>query len=199
MTLVDTEGRGVERITERGVVVDGVEYELDCLIYATGFEVGTDYARRAGYELHGRDGQTLSEKWADGVSTLHGMHSRGFPNCFIMSTAQSGFTANFPHLLNEQAKHIAYIVEHALEHGAAQRRGARRRPRTSGSRRHRPGAHGARLPREVHAGLLQQRGQARRSGAARTASTAAARSSSSGSCASGGRRAGCRDSSCASR
>ena len=59
VTLVDTQGKGVERITERGVVVAGREYELDCLIFATGFEVGTDYARRAGYEVRGRDGGTL--------------------------------------------------------------------------------------------------------------------------------------------
>jgi cyclohexanone monooxygenase len=54
--LIDTKGRGVERITERGVVAGGREYELDCLIYATGFEVGTEYTRRSGYELHGRTG-----------------------------------------------------------------------------------------------------------------------------------------------
>jgi cyclohexanone monooxygenase len=114
--LVDTKGRGVERVTETGVVVDGVEYELDCLIYATGFEVGTDYTRRAGYELYGRDGVSLTEKWAEGVATLHGMHTRGFPNCLIISNAQSGFTVNFPHMLNEQAKHAAYIVQHALDH-----------------------------------------------------------------------------------
>ena len=77
-------GRGVERITENGVVVDGVEYELDCLIYASGFEVGTDYTRRSGYEVYGRDGVSLSEKWADGVTTLHGFYSRGFPNCFLI-------------------------------------------------------------------------------------------------------------------
>jgi cyclohexanone monooxygenase len=110
---VDTGGRGVERITEKGVVVDGVEYELDCLIYATGFEVGTEYTRRSGYELHGRNGQTLTEKWKDGASTLHGLLSRGFPNCFIVSNVQSGFSANFPHMINEQSKHIAYIVAEA--------------------------------------------------------------------------------------
>jgi cyclohexanone monooxygenase len=117
VTLVDTKGAGVERVTGKGVVVGGEEYELDCLIYATGFEVGTDYARRAGYELVGRNGLTLTEKWGDGVTTLHGLHIHGFPNCFMMSIAQSGFTVNFPHMINEQAKHIAYIVERALDEG----------------------------------------------------------------------------------
>jgi cyclohexanone monooxygenase len=116
--LIDTDGRGVERITEKGVVVDGVEYELDCLIFATGFEVGTSYVRRAGYEITGRGGVTLSQKWADGVSTLHGMHSRGFPNCFIFANSQSGFTANYPHMLNEQSKHAAWIVARCREEGA---------------------------------------------------------------------------------
>ncbi|TDJ11612.1 MAG: NAD(P)/FAD-dependent oxidoreductase [Deltaproteobacteria bacterium] len=116
VSLVNSYGRGVERITEKGVVVDGQEYELDCLIFATGFEVGTDYARRAGCRLIGRSGISLTEKWADGIRTLHGMHSRGFPNCFIMSNAQAGFTANFPHLLNEQSQHLSYIIKHALDH-----------------------------------------------------------------------------------
>ena len=109
--LIDTDGKGVERITEHGVVANGKEYEVDCLIYATGFEVGTDYTRRSGYQLYGRGGMSLSEKWKDGVSTLHGMHSRGFPNVFIISNSQSGFTANYPHMLNEQSKHVAYIIK----------------------------------------------------------------------------------------
>ena len=114
VTLVDTRGQGVEAITERGIVANGVEYELDCIIFATGFEVGTEYTRRSGYELVGRDGITLTEKWADGASTLHGMFSRGFPNCFILSNIQSGFTANFPHMIDEQARHCAYVLDHAL-------------------------------------------------------------------------------------
>jgi len=117
VTLVDTKGRGVERMTKKGVVIAGVEYPLDCLIFATGFEVGTDYARRAGYELYGRDGSSLTERWAKGVRTLHGMHSRGFPNCFIMGNQQTGFTVNYPHMLSEQSKHIAYIIRHAIERG----------------------------------------------------------------------------------
>ncbi len=98
-------------------MVDGEEYELDCLIYATGFEVGTDYSRRAGYELVGRDGVSLSQKWAEGLTTLHGIHIRGFPNCYMMSIAQSGLTVNFPYMLNETAKHLAYVISQALDTG----------------------------------------------------------------------------------
>ena len=117
VTLVDTNGKGVDRITERGVVVGDREYEVDCLIYATGFEVGTDYARRAGYEIHGRNGLTFAEKWADGPSTFHGMHSRGFPNCFVFRVVQAAFTVSYPHLLNEQSKHLAYMLKHAFSNG----------------------------------------------------------------------------------
>ncbi len=115
--LVDTDGKGVERITKKGVVVAGQEYEVDCLIYASGFEVGTDYSRRAGMQFHGKDGRTLSETWADGVRSLHGMHVRGFPNCFLMNGSQAGFTASYPHMLNEQAKHLAYIIQTGREKG----------------------------------------------------------------------------------
>ena len=60
---------------------------------------------------------TLTEKWHDGASTLHGMHTRGFPNLLIFSLQQSGFTANFPHALDEQSRHAAYILRHAFDHG----------------------------------------------------------------------------------
>ncbi len=117
VTLVDTAGRGVERITETGLVAGGREYALDCLIFATGFEVSTDFSRRAGFEMHGVGGQTLTQKWSDGLSTLHGMHTRGFPNVFILSQAQSGMSPNFPHMLSEQSKHVAHLVEYSLKHG----------------------------------------------------------------------------------
>ena len=115
--LIDTDGQGVQLITEKGVVVNGVEYDLDCLIYATGFEVGTEYTRRSGYELQGVDGETLTQHWADGTRTLHGFHSRGFPNCFIVSQTQSGFTVNFPHMLNEQSIHLAHLIAHLEQNG----------------------------------------------------------------------------------
>jgi cyclohexanone monooxygenase len=118
VTLVDTRGRGVERITEKGVVFDGVEYPVDCIIYATGFEVGTEFTRRAGYELYGRGGQSLKEYWTNGLRTMHGMHTHGFPNCFNMGIQQSAFTVNYPHALDEQAKHISYIIGQVKERGA---------------------------------------------------------------------------------
>ncbi|GMU46623.1 MAG: monooxygenase [Porticoccaceae bacterium] len=117
VTLVDTDGRGVDRITETGVVVAGREYEVDCLIFATGFEVGTNYTRQSGYDLVGRDGLRLSEKWADGLSTFHGLYTRGFPNCFTMGLTQTGFTTSIPHALNEQAKHLSHVLKHCVEQG----------------------------------------------------------------------------------
>jgi cyclohexanone monooxygenase len=113
VTLVDTLGRGVDRITAKGLVFDGVEYEADCIIFATGFEVGTAYTRRAGFEVYGRGGKSLTERWADGLKTLHGFCSVGFPNCFHMGITQNGLTANFPHMLEEQARHITELIQHA--------------------------------------------------------------------------------------
>ena len=115
--LIDTEGQGVERITSRGVIANGQEFEVDCIIFATGFEVGTDYTRRAGYDTLGRDGVALSEKWADGMRTLHGVHTHGFPNLFIISNSQAGFTTNFPHAMDETAQHIGYILRRCAEEG----------------------------------------------------------------------------------
>lgn len=114
--LIDTNGKGVERITENGVVANGIEYPVDCIIFATGFEVGTEYSRRCGYEVTGKNGVTLTQKWADGVRTMHGMHANGFPNCMIMGPGQSAFTVNYPHSLNEQSKHLAHIIRHAVDH-----------------------------------------------------------------------------------
>jgi cation diffusion facilitator CzcD-associated flavoprotein CzcO len=102
VTLVDTKGKGVERITSDGVVVDGTEHNIDCLIFATGFEVGTDYSRRTGFEIVGRDGVTITDKWQDGVQTLHGLAVNGFPNCFILSIAQS-ITARVRQRTNQYA------------------------------------------------------------------------------------------------
>ena len=114
VTLVDTAPRGVERVTATGVVAGGVDYPLDCLIFATGFETATSYAKRSGMEIHGVDGVSLTDRWSAGMSTLYGLQTRGFPNLFIVSQAQAGMSPNFPHMLSEQTAHIAHIVEQCL-------------------------------------------------------------------------------------
>jgi cation diffusion facilitator CzcD-associated flavoprotein CzcO len=119
--LIDTDGKGVERIDETGVWVGGVHYEIDCLIFASGFEVGTELARRSGYETIGRGGVTLSDHWQDGMRTMHGIHASGFPNLFIVSLSQAAnLVSNVTHNLNEAGTTIAAIVAHALETGATQ-------------------------------------------------------------------------------
>ena len=111
VTLVDTEGQGVERVTDKGVVVNGIEYEVDCIIFATGFEVGrTTYTKQAELEVFGRDGLSLADHWARGMRTFHGIHSNGFPNCFHMGFTQTGAVPNFTYMLDNQAQHIAAIM-----------------------------------------------------------------------------------------
>jgi cyclohexanone monooxygenase len=116
VTLVDTNGRGVDRITPAGVVVSDREYELDCLVYATGFEVGTDYTRRCGYDIVGSRGVALSDYWRDGMRSVHGMHVHGFPNLFVLGHTQGGFTVNYPHLLEEASRHVAHVVRYGVDH-----------------------------------------------------------------------------------
>jgi cation diffusion facilitator CzcD-associated flavoprotein CzcO len=113
--LVDTDGRGVQLVTEQGPVVDGTTYELDLLVYASGFEVTTGLVSRLGFDPVGRDGQLLSERWHDGAHTLHGVLTNGFPNLLVCHFIQAGFGLNFHHYLGELAKHLAWLVAHALE------------------------------------------------------------------------------------
>ena len=110
VTLVDTNGKGVERLTKKGVVVDGVEYELDCLIFATGFEVSrATYTKQAELEIYGRNGQRLGDYWAKGMRTYHGLSSHGFPNLYHMGFTQTGYTPNFTYQLDKQAQHLAKL------------------------------------------------------------------------------------------
>jgi cation diffusion facilitator CzcD-associated flavoprotein CzcO len=115
--LVDTEGRGVDALTENGVVANGVEYPVDLIIYASGFEVTTDLYRRLGFDPVGREGLSMSQRWEDGAHTLHGAMASGFPNMLLISIVQGGFGTNFSHLLSEAAKHVATIMEACIERG----------------------------------------------------------------------------------
>lgn len=115
--LVDTEGRGVDRVTPGGVVVDGTEYPLDVLIFASGFEVTTDLNQRLGFDPVGRDGVSMSERWHDGAHTLHGVLSAGFPNMCMISIVQAGFGTNFLHFLSESANHVSWIISSCIDQG----------------------------------------------------------------------------------
>lgn len=113
--LVDTKGQGVDRITEKGVVANGEEFEVDCIIYATGFELANEWSHKTGIEIHGRGGMTITEKWKEGAKTLHGWGTRQFPNCFFVQIVQAALTPNFMHVTNEQAIHYAHIVAECLK------------------------------------------------------------------------------------
>ena len=124
VTLVDTQGSGVDQVTPSGVVAAGQEYRLDCLIFATGFEAnesGSSFTRRIGFDVLGRNQVSLAAKWSAGLVTLHGLTTAMFPNLFVQSapSAQNVETVNFVHTMQENAQHMAYIV------GEVRRRGAR--------------------------------------------------------------------------
>ncbi len=114
-TLVDTRGNGVERITENGVIVDGKDYELDCLIFATGFEWLTEHKVGSGFEIYGRNGLPQSKAWEEGVLSLYGIHSRDYPNRFAICNSQQPQTANFVHMLDVVTAHLAHLIRHCLD------------------------------------------------------------------------------------
>ena len=119
--LIDTNGAGVTAIDETGVIVGDRHFDLDVLIYASGFEVGTSWIRRSGFNPLGSGGETLADHWQDGMRSLHGMHVAGFPNFFIMGLAQAGnLVSNITHNFSESAKTIAVVIQQAKSVGATQ-------------------------------------------------------------------------------
>ena len=114
--LIDTEGRSLDRITEKGIVFDGQEYEVDCIIYASGFEVASPPDRTAGFDMKGVGGITLSEYWSPRRKTLHGMLSHNFPNMGIISGLKhAGITWSITFMNRRQAEHFAALVKHCLD------------------------------------------------------------------------------------
>ncbi|MFC7258397.1 flavin-containing monooxygenase [Streptomyces lutosisoli] len=121
VTLVDvSDTKGVERITQKGIIAHGVEHEVDCIIFASGFEITTDLDRRLGIRpFTGRDGLSLYDHWAKGYRTLHGIMSHGFPNQFFTGFLQGGVTASTTAMFEQQAHHIAYVIQQTLARGAS--------------------------------------------------------------------------------
>jgi cyclohexanone monooxygenase len=113
---VDTAPAGVTSINENGVVHEDIEYPLDVLIYATGFEW---MATSTFNMIVGRGGQTLSEKWqTEGTKTFLGLHSNGFPNLFIVSGPQGGGGSfNFTDAIETHADYIVWMLSKMRDEG----------------------------------------------------------------------------------
>ena len=115
--LIDTDGFGVDSVTPTGLVVRGVEYPVDLLIFASGFEMGSEYSHRLGFDPKGTDGLPMSRAWLDGPYTLHGILAHRFPNLLMNSATQGGQDVNFAFTLTETGKQIAYTIARCLEEG----------------------------------------------------------------------------------
>ena len=121
VTLVDVGAtKGVDHLTERGVVANGSEYAVDCVIFASGYEVTSDTKRRFGIPIfEGREGLSLYEHWKTGLKTLHGFTTSRFPNLFFTGYTQVAISANFTSMLDDQTKHISYIISEVMRRDAA--------------------------------------------------------------------------------
>ncbi|CAL9370211.1 Baeyer-Villiger monooxygenase [Nocardiopsis dassonvillei] len=118
VTLVDTADHGgITRMTGDAVVVGDTEYPVDCVIFATGFDVGVSGVLSGALPVRGRGGRELLASWSRGPVTLHGFYSPGFPNLFHLGALQNANSVNFAHILLEQAEHIAAVVAAARKAG----------------------------------------------------------------------------------
>ncbi|HEY0957636.1 MAG TPA: NAD(P)/FAD-dependent oxidoreductase [Novosphingobium sp.] len=120
VTLIDVSGsQGVEAMTENGFIANGVEYPVDCMIFASGFEVTSDLDRRWGIDtIAGRGGVSLYAHWRDGYRTLHGMTTHGFPNLFFTGFIQSALNATTTEQMSRHGYHVAHMISQALGQGA---------------------------------------------------------------------------------
>jgi hypothetical protein len=115
-----SETKGVERMTECGFVANGKEYEVDCMIFASGFEVTSELERRWGIDvIEGRNGLSIYKHWADGPKTLHGTMTHGFPNQFYIGYIQGALNGSVTEQFGQQGRHIAYIIRETLERNAS--------------------------------------------------------------------------------
>lgn len=119
--LIDVSAtKGVESINEKGFVANGAEYEVDCLIFASGFEVTSDLQRRWGIDVvSGRGGLSIYDHWRDGPRTFHGVMTNDFPNQFYVGYVQGGLNATYTEQLRRQGEHIAYVIKETLHRGCS--------------------------------------------------------------------------------
>ena len=114
---VDLVEGGVERVTRKGVVgADGVEREVDAIIFGTGFEV-TDMP--VGKQVRGRDGRTLEESWDGSPRTYLGTAAPGFPNLFLLLGPNTGLGhSSMVYMIESQVEHVVAAIKAMDEHGA---------------------------------------------------------------------------------
>ena len=115
--LIDVSAtKGLERMTPTGFTANGKDYEIDCMIFASGFEVTSDLERRWGIDaIEGRDGQSIYDYWRRGPLTLHGTMTRGFPNQFYIGYIQGALNASVTEQFGRQGYHAAHIIGEALK------------------------------------------------------------------------------------
>tara|TARA_R110002096_G_scaffold106622_5_gene234249 strand:- start:121 stop:1740 length:1620 start_codon:yes stop_codon:yes gene_type:complete len=117
--LVDVSKSGIERITAHGIRANGVDHELDCIVFATGFDAFTGSINRI--DIRGRNGATLKDKWSAGPRAYLGLAAAGFPNLFIVTGPGSpSVLANMVVAIEQHVNLIGECLEHMRESGYAQ-------------------------------------------------------------------------------
>lgn len=121
--LIDTEGKGIERVTRDGVVANGTEYPIDVLVLSTGYRSPSgagDPGSRTNIQIIGRQGRSISEKWdQEGMCTFQSTCTNGFPNLFYQSAVQGGASASYTHVIEVTSEHIAAIIAQAHQQSSS--------------------------------------------------------------------------------
>lgn len=116
--LVDTDGQGVERITENGVVVLGKEHPADVIIYSTGFNYNRNVSKDALFDIVGRGGTKLRDKFSDGLLTYMGYFTHDFPNLFLQQSVQGAFlVSNVSQNYFHSSRALRAVIDHTIESG----------------------------------------------------------------------------------
>jgi cation diffusion facilitator CzcD-associated flavoprotein CzcO len=107
--LVDLNEDPIERITPQGIRTNDAEYELDILIYATGFDAITGAFDRI--EIRGEGGKKLKDKWAEGPRTYLGLQAAGFPNFLTLVGPHNAATfCNIPRCIEQNVEWVTDLV-----------------------------------------------------------------------------------------